>query len=55
MNEGQRAARPRAFILTGVLPVVCRDSIYIDDLRRRGLKVLVITPADLALVCAGAW
>jgi hypothetical protein len=45
MSEQQRAARPRAFILTGYLPVVCRDSIYLDDLRRRGLKVLVITPA----------
>lgn len=45
MSEHQRAARPRAFILTGFLPVVCRDSIYIDDLQRRDLKVLVITPA----------
>ncbi len=45
MNEHQQATRPRAFILTGYLPVVCRDSIYIDDLRRRDLKVLVITPA----------
>ena len=52
MNERQRAgaerhldgtARPRAFILTGALAVVCRDPIYIDDLRRRDLKVLVIT------------
>ncbi|MDX6240802.1 MAG: hypothetical protein QOG10_5622, partial [Kribbellaceae bacterium] len=48
MSERQRAGaeRPRAFILTGALPVVCRDSIYIDDLRRRDLKVLVMTPAD---------
>jgi hypothetical protein len=38
-------SKPRAFILTGYLPVVCRDSIYIDDLRSRNLKVLVITPA----------
>ena len=54
MNERQRAgaerhldgtARPRAFILTGALAVVCRDPIYIDDLRRRDLKVLVITAA----------
>jgi len=45
MIERQRAARPRAFILTGFLPVICRDSIYIDDLRRRDLKVLVLTPA----------
>jgi hypothetical protein len=45
MSERQRPARPRAFILTGFLPVVCRDSSYIDDLRRRDLKVLVITPA----------
>jgi hypothetical protein len=48
MSERQQAGaeRPRAFILTGALPVVCRDSIYIDDLRRRDLKVLVMTPAD---------
>ena len=45
MNEVQRGAKSRAFILTGYLPLVCRDFIYIGDLRRRGLKVLVITPA----------
>jgi ATP-grasp domain len=54
MSERQRAgterrldgaARPRAFILTGALSVVCKDPIYIDDLRRRDLKVLVITAA----------
>lgn len=45
MSEHQSPARPRAFILTGYLPVVCRDPIYIDDLRTRDLKVLVITPA----------
>src|SRR5262245_54167990 len=38
-------ARPRAFILTGALPVVCKDPIYIEDLRGRDLKVLVITSA----------
>ena len=63
MSERQRAgadrrpdgtARPRAFILTGALSVVCRDPIYIDDLRRRDLKVLVITPAYCARVCGGA-
>lgn len=48
MSERQQAGaeRPRAFILTGALPVVCRDPIYIDDLRRRDLKVLVMTPSD---------
>lgn len=46
MSERQRAPKPRAFILTGALPVLCRDSIYIDDLRSRDLKVLVMTPAD---------
>jgi hypothetical protein len=55
MNDRQRAgaerhldgtARPRAFILTGALAVICRDPIYIEDLRRRGLKVLVITATD---------
>ena len=63
MNERQRAgaerhldgtARPRAFILTGALPVVCRDPIYIDDLRRRDLKVLVITATAWHAVCGGA-
>jgi hypothetical protein len=34
-----------AFILTGALSVVCRDPIYIEDLRRRDFKVLVITAA----------
>jgi hypothetical protein len=38
--------KPRAFILTGALFVICRDSSYIDDLRRRDLKVLVITSAE---------
>ena len=39
-------AKPRAFILTGALSIICRDPIYIEDLRGRDLKVLVITPAD---------
>ena len=52
MSERQRAgaerrldgtARPRAFILTGALSIICRDPIYIDDLRKRDLKVLVLT------------
>ncbi len=63
MSERQRAgadrrpdgtARPRAFILTGFLSVVCRDPVYIDDLQRRGLKVLVITAGFRARVCGGA-
>jgi hypothetical protein len=37
--------KPRAFILTGYLPVICRDAVYLDDLRRRDLQVLVLTPA----------
>ncbi|KAA0110641.1 acetyl-CoA carboxylase biotin carboxylase subunit family protein [Mycolicibacterium sp. P1-5] len=37
--------KPRAFILTGYLPLVCRDSVYLDELRCRELKVLVLTPA----------
>lgn len=52
MSERQRAgaerrldgtAGPRAFILTGALSIICRDPIYIDDLRKRDLKVLVLT------------
>jgi ATP-grasp domain-containing protein len=39
-------AKPRAFILTGALYLICRDPVYIDDLRSRNLKVLVITAAE---------
>ncbi|HEY7072509.1 MAG TPA: ATP-grasp domain-containing protein [Acidimicrobiales bacterium] len=45
MNDQREGTKPRAFILTGALSVVCRDPIYIDDLRRRGLTVLVVTAA----------
>lgn len=40
------AARPDAFILTGSLLVICRSPLYLDELTRRGLKVLVITPSN---------
>jgi hypothetical protein len=39
------AERPRAFILTGALSVICRDHVYVDDLRSRDLTILVITGA----------
>ncbi|WP_019872676.1 ATP-grasp domain-containing protein [Salinispora oceanensis] len=34
---------PPAFILTGAFAVVCRNPLYLTELRRRGLKILVLT------------
>ncbi|MCF3961004.1 ATP-grasp domain-containing protein [Streptomyces fuscigenes] len=39
------APRPDAFILTGSFLVVCRAPLYLEELTRRGLKVLLITPS----------
>jgi biotin carboxylase len=38
-------ARPRACILTGSFPVIRRNPLYLTELSRRGLKILVITAA----------
>jgi hypothetical protein len=35
--------KPAAFILTGSFPVISRDPLYVTELRRRGLTILVIT------------
>ncbi|HET9896133.1 MAG TPA: ATP-grasp domain-containing protein [Streptosporangiaceae bacterium] len=35
--------KPRAFLLTGSFPVISRDPLYLAELTRRGLLVLVIT------------
>ncbi|MFD8599625.1 ATP-grasp domain-containing protein [Kitasatospora sp. NPDC059646] len=37
--------RPDAFILTGSFLVVCRAPLYLEELARRGLKILLITPS----------
>ncbi|HEY5835766.1 ATP-grasp domain-containing protein [Streptomyces sp.] len=37
-------ARPEAFILLGGFGVVCRNPLYLSELTRRGLTVLLITP-----------
>jgi len=37
------SAKPAAFILTGSFPVITRDPLYVAELSRRGLQVLVIT------------
>jgi hypothetical protein len=37
--------KPDAFILTGAFWVVCRDPIYLTELSRRGLRILLITAA----------
>ncbi|MFJ6748334.1 MULTISPECIES: acetyl-CoA carboxylase biotin carboxylase subunit family protein [unclassified Streptomyces] len=44
-GEQASPARPDAFILAGSFLVVCRAPQYLQELTRRGLKVLVITPA----------
>jgi ATP-grasp domain len=38
--------KPRAFILTGSFPVIRRNPLYLTELTRRGLAVLVITAAS---------
>jgi biotin carboxylase len=38
-------ARPDAFVLTGSFLVVCRAPLYLSELARRGLKVLLVTPS----------
>ncbi|MDH6579057.1 ATP-grasp domain-containing protein [Kitasatospora sp. MAP5-34] len=35
-----------AFVLTGSFLVVCRTPLYLSELTRRGLKVLLITPSN---------
>lgn len=37
--------KAEAFILTGSLLAICRAPVYLDELSRRGLRILVITPA----------
>ncbi|MEV6209042.1 ATP-grasp domain-containing protein [Kitasatospora sp. NPDC051914] len=47
--------RPDAFVLTGSFLVVCRAPLYLEELARRGLKILLITPSywrDDALAAA---
>ncbi|WP_410652781.1 acetyl-CoA carboxylase biotin carboxylase subunit family protein [Amycolatopsis sp. cmx-4-54] len=39
----QRTAKPGAVILTGSFPVIRRNPLYLGELTRRGLRVLVIT------------
>ncbi len=37
-------SRPRGFILLGGFGVICRNPQYLEDLRSRGLRILLITP-----------
>lgn len=37
--------KPDAFVLTGSFLVVCRAPLYLTELARRGLKILLITPS----------
>jgi biotin carboxylase len=43
-----RDTRTPAFILTGSFPVIRRNPLYLTELSRRGLKILVITAASYA-------
>lgn len=56
MNTSQLSeARPDAFVLTGSFLVVCRAPLYLTELARRGLKILLITPSawrEAALLAA---
>jgi ATP-grasp domain len=46
MTEAMESeSRPEAFILTGSFPVIRRNSLYLSELDRRGLRILVITGA----------
>lgn len=38
--------QPDAFVLTGAFWVICRNPLYLTELRRRGLRILVITPSS---------
>jgi biotin carboxylase len=38
--------KPEAFILTGSFPVIRRNPLYLTELARRGLRILVITAAS---------
>jgi hypothetical protein len=40
------ASKAEAFILTGSLLAICRAPAYVAELSRRGLRILVITPAS---------
>jgi len=37
---------PRAFVLTGSFLVVCRAPLYFQQLRERGLRILLVTPSS---------
>ncbi|MEV6163353.1 ATP-grasp domain-containing protein [Streptomyces sp. NPDC052052] len=57
MNESlPERGRPDAFVLAGSFLVVCRSPAYLAELTRRGLKILLVTPAggrEEALAKAG--
>jgi ATP-grasp domain-containing protein len=45
LPSARSAVKPAAFLLTGSFPVISRDPLYLAELTRRDLKVLVITAA----------
>lgn len=44
MSEIESENKPNAFVLTGAFWVVCRNPLYLTEIARRGLKILLITP-----------
>jgi len=45
---------PRAFVLTGSFLVVCRAPLYFQQLRERGLRILLVTPSSWRSVAQAA-
>ncbi|OKK04739.1 hypothetical protein AMK26_15665 [Streptomyces sp. CB03234] len=44
-EDSADAGRLRAFVLLGGFGVICRNPEYLEDLRDRGLRILLVTPA----------
>ncbi|WP_234312609.1 ATP-grasp domain-containing protein [Streptomyces sp. NRRL F-5065] len=40
-----QTVQPDAFVLTGSFLVVCRAPLYLEELARRGLRILLVTPS----------
>lgn len=54
MTQAAQRSRPAAFILTGSFPVIRRSPLYLTELTRRGLRILVMTAASYREQAAAA-